>query len=206
MRAKSSKQQKSKQVKTRTARPQKRVGRKKGATVKVADTISFRPRTPSDDEYIVQLTEQQLGGVHEQSFGEQFPREQFMHYIQSGAPTVLIEQAGKSVGYYSYLVGPDGKMHISAMVIDPGHQSAGVGTTVMKQLEQDAKRLGLHTMEVFVQGSNEKSLSFTRKLGFVEAYRLAPNTICFQKPVEGPKTAVPGILAPGSTVAKYPFL
>lgn len=143
--------------------------------------LSFRPRTPEDDEYMVQLTEDQLGVVHQQAFQEPFPRDQFLRYLRSGAPTYLIEQSGKRIGYYSYLVGPDAKMHISALVIEPQHQSDGVGTQVMTRLEEEAQRAGVQVMEVFVQNSNEKSLAFTRKLGFLEAFRVDPNTTCFQK-------------------------
>lgn len=143
--------------------------------------LTFRGRTPADDDYIMQLTEEQLGSVHQLAFGEPFPREQFLQYIQSGAPTVVVERNGKRLGYYSYLVGPDGKMHVSAMVIDPHHQSNGVGTQVMKQLEAQALKQGVHTLEVFVQANNERSLAFTRKLGFNESFRLEPNTMVFQK-------------------------
>lgn len=162
----------------------KRLNRKsaKGA-VHSEPILAFRPRTPADDDYILQLTESQLAAVHQQAFGEPFPREQFLRYVQSGAPTVIVERSKKRIGYYSYLVSPDGKMHVSAMVIDPAHQSDGIGTTVMKKLEDDAQTNGVHTLEVFVQAGNEKSLAFTKKLGFVEVYRVAPDTICFQKPV-----------------------
>ncbi len=146
-----------------------------------ADVLEFRSRTPDDDEYIVQLTEEQLAGVHQQAFGEVFPREQFRRYLQSGAPTVVVEKAKKRIGYYSYLINPDGKMHISAMVIEPESQSDGIGSKVMRHLEDEARRLGAHTLEVFVQTNNEKSLAFTRKLGFVQVFYVTPTTICFQK-------------------------
>lgn len=145
--------------------------------------LSFRPRTPEDDTYILQLTEAQLGNIHQSAFGEAFPREQFLGYIQSGAPTVVVESMGKRMGYYSYLLGPDGKMHISAMVIEPQYQSTGLGSEIMSRLENEAASNGVQTLEVFVQSNNAKSLAFTKKLGFVEAFRLDPNTICFQKSV-----------------------
>lgn len=143
--------------------------------------LSFRPRTVQDDEFILDLTQSELGGVHQQSFGEPFPREEFRRYLQSGAPTTIVSLKEKPIGYYSYLVGHEGKMHVSALVIHPSHQSDGVGTRVMEKLEKDARGLGVHTLEVFVQEVNAKSLSFTKKLGFVEVYRVPPNTVCFQK-------------------------
>lgn len=145
--------------------------------------ISFRSRIPDDDAYIVHLTEEQLGSIHEQSFQEPFPREQFTRYLQSGAPTFVVERNGKRIGYFSYLIGHDATMHISAMVIEPQHQSDGIGTAVMRQLESDAVGQGVQVLEVFVQSSNEKSMAFTRKLGFQEAFHVTPTTICFRKVV-----------------------
>lgn len=143
--------------------------------------LSYRARTIEDDAFIMELTRNQLGSIHEQAFGQPFPEQQFLSYIQSGAPTVVVEQKGQPIGYYSYLLGPDGKMHVSAMVIDPKYQSSGIGKTVMARLEQEAIRHGVRTLEVFVQENNAQSLAFTRSLGFQEVFRIEPNTIGFQK-------------------------
>ncbi|MCL6452299.1 MAG: GNAT family N-acetyltransferase [Alicyclobacillus sp.] len=161
------------------------------------EPLSFRPRQPEDDSFILDLTEGQLGRVHQEAFGEPFPRQDFAQYLQSGAPTVVVVRGNRPIGYYSYLIGPDGKMHVSALVIDPAHQSSGVGTEVMKHLEDEARGQGIHTLEVFVQDMNEKSLAFTRKLGFVEVYRIPPRTICFQKllrPLPGTATAIGSVV------------
>lgn len=155
-------------------------------------TLQFRPRTTEDDDYILHLTEGQLSTVHQQAFGEEFPREQFRRYLQSGAPTVVVEQGKQRIGYYSYLVQPGGKMHISAMVIDPDYQKGGIGSKVMRHLEENAKKQGVHTLEVFVQTGNEKSLAFTRKLGFAESHHVTPTTICFQKVIAAPPVQQPG--------------
>lgn len=157
----------------------------KGKTLSSVE-LSFRPRTADDDQYIVDLTEAQLGSIHQRSFGEPFPRQQFLSYIQSGAPTYVVLQNGTRIGYYSYLIGPDNKMHVTALVLEQSQQSVGLGTEVMEQLEREAKDKGVHTLEVFVQESNAKSLAFTRKLGFIEAFRPMPNTIGFQKRIQSP--------------------
>lgn len=163
----------------------KKSGVKKKAQVKKQKrqpvVLTFRPRVPSDDAYIIALTRNQLGSIHEQAYGQPFPEDQFLRYLHSGAPTFLVQKNNETIGYYSYLVSPDGRMHVSALVIDPQYQSAGVGKQVMQQLETDARARGVHTLEVFVQEQNTTSLAFTRNLGFVEVYRVAPHTICFQK-------------------------
>ncbi|GMA62365.1 GNAT family N-acetyltransferase [Alicyclobacillus fastidiosus] len=169
-----------KKVKKKVAQKPK-VQAKKKAAKPAAAVLSYRSRTAEDDAFIIQLTRQQLGNIHEQAFGQPFPEEQFLRYIQSGAPTIVIERNGKPIGYYSYLIGPDAKMHVSAMVIDPKHQSSGIGKTVMARLEEEAIRQGVRTLEVFVQENNAQSLAFTRSLGFREVFRVQPNTIGFQK-------------------------
>ncbi|EPZ44669.1 GNAT family N-acetyltransferase [Alicyclobacillus acidoterrestris] len=170
-----------KKVKKKVAAKPKAQASKKKAVKPAAPVLSYRNRTPQDDAFIVGLTRQQLGTIHEQAFGAPFPEEQFLRYIQSGAPTVVVEQNGKPIGYYSYLIGPDAKMHVSAMVIDPKHQSKGIGKTVMAHLEEEAIRQGVRTVEVFVQENNAQSLAFTRSLGFREVFRIEPNTIGFHK-------------------------
>lgn len=143
--------------------------------------LNYRLRTPDDDAYILQLTREQLGQVHTQAFGEPFPEQQFLQYIQSGAPTYIIEHQGKRIGYYSYLIGPDMKMHVSALVIEPKLQASGLGKQVMTQLEKEAKAQGVQVLEVFVQSTNPNSIAFTKSLGFTEVFRMEPNTIGFQK-------------------------
>ncbi len=165
--------------KKRAARNKKRTT----ASTKPSVTLQYRLRTADDDAYILQLTRQELGETHARAFGEPFPEQNFLRYIQSGAPTYLIEQGGNKMGYYSYLIGPDQKMHISALVIEPKWQSAGLGRSVMDQLEGVAKSHSVKVMEVFVQDNNARSLEFTKSLGFQEVYRFPPNTICFQKQI-----------------------
>jgi L-amino acid N-acyltransferase YncA len=138
-------------------------------------------RTIEDDPYILQLTREELGETHARAYGEPFPDQNFLRYIQSGAPTYVIENKGQKLGYYSYLIGPDQKMHISALVIEPKWQSSGMGKSVMAQLEHVARTHGVKVMEVFIQDNNTRSVQFTKSLGFNEVYRFAPNTICFQK-------------------------
>lgn len=154
---------------------------KKPAVTKDPVTITYRPRTAADDDFIVSLTKSELGDVHQKAFGQPFPEEQFRTYIQSGAPTFVIERNGKPIGYYSYLTSYDGKMHISAMVIQPRYQRAGIGKAAIAKIEEDARRMGIHTLEVFVQDNNEQSLAFTRSLGFQEVFRFEPHTIAFHK-------------------------
>ncbi|RIV26702.1 GNAT family N-acetyltransferase [Alicyclobacillaceae bacterium I2511] len=163
--------------------------------VKTVEALHFRPRTDEDDSYIMDLTERELGRIHREAFGDPFPREPFLRYLQSGAPTVILEQGGHRIGYYSYLIGPDLKMHVTALVLDSVHQAQGLGRKVMNYLEEQAYTQGVRVMEVFVQDNNTKSLAFTKELGFTEAYRIPPNSICFRKTVAAQQGKTGGLAA-----------
>lgn len=173
----------------------------KGALVTGAK-LTFRPRRPEDDAFIVALTEEQLGRAHQEATGEPFPRAQFERLIQSGMPTVVVEQGEKRIGYYTYLVGADGIMHIHALVLEKGRRKEW-GEKVMQHLEEEARRLGAHTLQVLVLARQPQSVAFTKELGFVEAYRMPPHTICFQKAVSPPASGQPqaGVETPAARPA-----
>lgn len=158
-----------------------------------AEEIRYRPRRPSDDDFIVQLARKELGRVHEQAFGEPFPEEELRQYLQSGVPTVVIERGNQPVGFYSYLPSAEGKVHVSALVVDPKVQRTGIGRRAMEKLEADARQQGAHTLEVFIQDMNEPSIAFAKKLGFREITRFEPRTIVMWKSI-APAPSIPAPL------------
>lgn len=165
---------------------------RRGAAQTAVEDIHYRPRRPEDDEFIVQLARRELAKVHEEAFGEPFPEDELRQYLQSGMPTVVIERGGRPVGFYSYLPSAEGKVHVSALVIDPKVQRKGIGRRAMEKLEADVKRLGAHTLEVFIQDVNPRSLEFAKKLGFREVARFEPRTIVLWKFI-APAPAVPSM-------------
>jgi ribosomal protein S18 acetylase RimI-like enzyme len=159
--------------------------------------LAVRERTPQDDDFILQLTEEQWRTAPMQQ-GSPFPREVFARYLQSGMPTRVIERDGKRIGYYSYVVGPDGRLHVSALVVEPTQQTDPVLGTVLEHLEQDARSHGARVMEVLVPADHERGLGLTERLGFREVWRLPQGLVVFQRVVAEHSSAA-GSMRPGVT-------
>ncbi|MCL6594327.1 MAG: GNAT family N-acetyltransferase, partial [Alicyclobacillus sp.] len=182
-------------------RAQSRPGRRPAGSAKrpaaAAEPLQFRLRTPGDDEFILQLTESQVSRAHQQAFNQPFSREVFARYLNAGAPVVVVERGKQRIGYYTYVMGPEGMLNVNALVIHPAHQSDATGNQVMAQIERQAVALGAQGVQLFVEADNVKAVEFVRRHGFVERYRLGPGAVCFHKllgSTAGPG-AVPG--APG---------
>ncbi|MCL6636504.1 MAG: GNAT family N-acetyltransferase [Alicyclobacillus sp.] len=180
-------------------RVQSRPGHRPAGSAKrpasAAEPLQFRQRTPGDDEFILQLTESQVSRAHQQAFNQPFSREVFARYLNAGAPVVVVERGKQRIGYYTYVMGPEGMLHINALVIHPAHQSDATGNQVMAQIERQAVALGAQGVQLFVEADNVKAVEFVRRHGFVERYRLGPGAVCFQKVLNstGGAGAVPGV-------------
>ena len=91
-------------------------------------------------------------------------------------PVLVLEDDGEVIGYASY--GPfrplAGYAHTveHSVYIWSGRRAAGGGRMLMLALLDYARGRGVHVMVGVVDGSNEDSLAFHRKLGFVESGRL----------------------------------
>lgn len=91
-------------------------------------------------------------------------------------PVLVLEDDGEVIGYASYaqfrpLAGYAHTVEHS-VYIRSGRRAAGGGRMLMLALLDYARGRGVHVMVGVVDGSNEDSLAFHRKLGFVESGRL----------------------------------
>lgn len=92
-------------------------------------------------------------------------------------PVLVMEDAdGLITGYASYaqfrpLEGYRHTVEHSVYIRD-GHRAAGAGRMLMTALIDYARGRGVHVMVGVVDGANEASVAFHRKLGFEEAGRL----------------------------------
>ncbi|WP_353081275.1 GNAT family N-acetyltransferase [Tessaracoccus lapidicaptus] len=91
-------------------------------------------------------------------------------------PVLVLEDDGHVVGFASYaqfrpLAGYAHTMEHS-VYIRSGRRSSGAGRMLMQALLDYARGRGVHVMVGVVDGANEDSLAFHRKLGFEESGRL----------------------------------
>ncbi|MBB1517514.1 N-acetyltransferase [Tessaracoccus sp. MC1679] len=94
----------------------------------------------------------------------------------SGYPVLVLEDGDEVFGYASYaqfrpLAGYAHTVEHS-VYIRSGRRAAGAGRMLMLALIDYARGRGVHVMVGVVDGANEESLTFHRKLGFTESGRL----------------------------------
>ena len=88
------------------------------------------------------------------------------HYLR----TVLDEPSGERVGEVWYAVRDDGgirQIWIFWIGIDPAHRRKGFAADVLKQLEGEARRLGVGYLALHVFGQNTGAIALYEKSGFV---------------------------------------
>ena len=100
----------------------------------------------------------------------------FERLTASDFPVLVLEDDGDIIGYASYAQFRPlaGYAHTGehSVYIRSGRRAAGGGRMLMFALLDYARGRGVHVMVGVVDGANEDSLAFHRKLGFVETGRL----------------------------------
>jgi ribosomal protein S18 acetylase RimI-like enzyme len=79
----------------------------------------------------------------------------------------------------------EGVLHIHALVMEPDYQSRGIGSEVMRMLEDEASRAA-DTIEVGIHSSNARALRMCKRLGFEQTSDLPDlGFIILQKSLAG---------------------
>lgn len=89
-------------------------------------------------------------------------------YDKEMALIAVVRENGREVeiGVARYIINPDGKSCEFAIVIADAWQHRGIGSRLMKNLIEAARKRGLEVMEGFVLSSNHKMLALMSALGF----------------------------------------
>lgn len=107
-----------------------------------------------------------MGQVFEDSLGmpltERFVREQ----LNSSQQTIVVERAGKPIGYYNYSVYSPERIYLGALILLPNAQGKGIGKKVLHHFEKQVQTKGIQTIEAHVQTANNRALIFWLKNGF----------------------------------------
>ncbi|UOF90581.1 GNAT family N-acetyltransferase [Fodinisporobacter ferrooxydans] len=143
--------------------------------------MAFRPYQPDDTSWIVDLTQKELGAIYQSAYRVPLTPFQIQQLLQMGQQTRVVLYQNKPIGYYTFFSDDSGKRHITSLVIDHSKQRKGIGTEVMRKIEDQAKQDGIRVLEVFIQATNKPCIAFSEKLGFTYAEPPYMNTICMQK-------------------------
>jgi phosphinothricin acetyltransferase len=97
-------------------------------------------------------------------------REWFERHSPGRRPLIVAERDGRVVGFFSF-VNFYGRpaYHITAEVavyVDPAHQRAGIGSTLLTEAIGRAPSLGLENLLAFVFAHNRASLTLLERFGF----------------------------------------
>ncbi|MFZ1788551.1 MAG: N-acetyltransferase family protein [Saprospiraceae bacterium] len=103
----------------------------------------------------------------------------------SKMPVIVAELDGLVVGYGSYgIFRPWDAYRYSvehSIYVDAAYRQAGIGKKMLETLITFAKEGGYHTMIAGVDASNEKSIAFHKKMGFLEVGTLKEAGYKFDK-------------------------
>ena len=128
--------------------------------------LTYRPRREQDDAFLKQVTIAQMKEVYEQSTGTPLTEQGVAVLLELSDTTMIIEQQGRPIGYYSYLIPGPGRLYIGSLIFTANAQGKGHGASVCRRIEEDARRLGVHTIDLHVQVTNQKAVRFWTVNGY----------------------------------------
>jgi N-acetylglutamate synthase-like GNAT family acetyltransferase len=149
-------------------------------TPTVAGQLMMRPFSTPDMPAVARFTQEQIGPVFRESYGYDLDMNSVMQYIGSSQSRMILE-GDQVVGYVSLVMDDNGLVNIGSLVLDTPYQSKGYGKRIMKQIEQEARSVGMSDMEVFIQSTNERSQAFAKSLGFTPVQSNQPQTVIMRK-------------------------
>lgn len=95
----------------------------------------------------------------------------FLKKRETGIPVFVVEAEGKVVGYgsYSQFRDREGYKHSAehGMYFHPDYPGRGWGTLLLNQLLADGKERGFHMFVAVIDSSNDGSIRFHERNGFV---------------------------------------
>ncbi|MCY0902085.1 MAG: GNAT family N-acetyltransferase [Firmicutes bacterium] len=145
--------------------------------------MMLRPRTMEDDAFIQTVTTDEIAPIFRATYGYDLDLPMVMNYIQaSNTRMILVDD--KVAGYVSYVADDSGKLNIGSLILASEHQGKGYGTRIMRQIEQEARAMGIYELEVFIQQTNARSQAFAESLGFTRVPSMQPQTIVMVKSLQ----------------------
>lgn len=99
--------------------------------------------------------------------------------LAAGFPVLVAEHDGAVIGYTTFSTFRGGTVkqgyqHTAELTIhvERGHHGLGVGRTMMQALEEAARDRDIHVLVAGIDSTNEASIAFHSRLGFVETARM----------------------------------
>ena len=129
--------------------------------------LEVRAATAADDEFLFNLHRRALGDVIEATWGpwdDNLQRRFHRDWFDPGRIEVVLVD-GELAGMMEAYLGPGDTFYISRVEVSPSRQNRGVGTALMRQLLERARRSGAVAVELHVLHLNRARVLYER-LGF----------------------------------------
>lgn len=125
---------------------------------------------PDSDYHVRLLTKadlEQVCAIEKKAYTIPWTDKIHAECIESGYPSLVLEQGGAIVGYviFNYLYD---ECHLMNIVTDPGFQGLGVASQLISAMYEKAKESGMVKVILEVRASNEVAIGFYHKQGFTE--------------------------------------
>jgi ribosomal protein S18 acetylase RimI-like enzyme len=133
--------------------------------------VALVPMGQDDLQPVVQLTRKLMEPLLRTGFGFQWDlrlERAMMGDLTRQPVALVIQRDGAIVGYVALNpVRPRAKLH--ALMIEPAHQSQGIGSAVLALVEARAAGLRCREIATTVQPNNSRAIEFFRRRGYRDA-------------------------------------
>lgn len=149
----------------------------------MAKRVRWRKRKAKTDDYdaILQLAKSQMDSVLMDAWGVPVSADDLFK-VEEIELYVVETRTGRMIGFYGLL--PMGQtLHVHTIVLAPSVQGCGVGTSIMKAIEQEAIRRGCDALELCVQTTNPRAIRLYKRLGFTSYGLVFVSTLLMHKDI-----------------------
>lgn len=145
--------------------------------------LSFRQSETKDEAFLLETTKQLMGKVFEDSTGSPLTETFIRQQLASNETTMIIERAGKPIGYFNYSMYTPNRLYWGALLLLPTVQAKGIGKKMVQHMEKLALEKGAVAIDGHVQISNTRAILFWLKNGFQVKGMPFRGVLSIEKPV-----------------------
>jgi len=136
---------------------------------------AYRPMERSDLPQAICMSRDNMSNIIYTSWGMEWKDEDLLRILLApGTVNEVLELNGEVVGYFS-AEARNGSMFLNSIQIRRGYQGIGLGRAMMARVQALAREQGLPSMELWVQVTNRRAISFYERIGFQVTSRQGGN-------------------------------
>ncbi|MBT8135688.1 MAG: ribosomal protein S18-alanine N-acetyltransferase [Gammaproteobacteria bacterium] len=126
--------------------------------------VTLRLAVPADAEMIAAMSRKLV----EHGLRWTWRPERVARHIERRDTAVLVALDGRRLAGFSIMHFGDDAAHLNLLAVEPSYRNTGVGSRMLKWLEETARVAGVFSVSLEVRVSNRAASSFYRTLGYRE--------------------------------------